>query len=87
MTGLAAPPPLETPVGVAGPTPGGVLLGALSQSTGSLLLDAAIGAGVGFLIAPENKRAGYVVGGAAATGLAGVLGLAGLLGVRYAWNP
>lgn len=78
---------IETPLGLGAPTPGGIVLGTLSQSSGSILVDAAIGAGVGWLIAPETKKPAYIVGGAAATGLLGLLGLAGLLGVRYAWNP
>lgn len=78
---------VETPIGLGAPTPGGIVLGTLSQSSGSLLVDAAIGAGVGWLIAPKGKQAGYIVGGAAATGILGLLGLAGLLGVRYAWDP
>ena len=63
------------------------MLGTLSQSTGSVLVDVAIGAGIGWLIAPEGKAPGYVIGGAAATGVLGVLGLAGLLGVRYGLDP
>ena len=66
--------PLETPLGLGVPTPGGIALGTLSQSSGSALVDAAIGAGVGWLIAPETKKAPYIIGGAAATGLAGILG-------------
>jgi hypothetical protein len=78
---------VETPIGLGAPTPGGIVLGTLSQSSGSILIDAAIGAGVGWLIAPKEKQGAYVVGGAVATGVLGLLGLAGLLGVRYAWDP
>lgn len=78
---------IETPIGLGAPTPGGIVLGTLTQSSGSILVDAVLGAGVGYLIAPEAKKPAYVIGGAAATGLLGLLGLAGLLGVRYAWNP
>lgn len=78
---------IQTPIGLGAPTPGGIVLGTLTQSSGSILVDAVLGAGVGYLIAPEQKKPAYVIGGAAATGLLGLLGLAGLLGVRYAWNP
>jgi hypothetical protein len=78
---------IETPMGLGAPTPGGIVLGTLTQSSGSVLVDAAIGAGVGWLVAPEAKKPAYIIGGAAATGLLGILGLAGLLGVRYAWDP
>jgi hypothetical protein len=68
----------QLPVGM-----GAMALGVLSQSTGSVLLDAGIGALVGYAVAPKKERAGYVAGGAAATAVAGVLGLAGLLVYRY----
>jgi hypothetical protein len=51
-------------------------LGALSQSTGSVLIDAAIGGAAGYLFAPKGTKARYALGGAVATGLTGVLGLA-----------
>ena len=65
------------------PGMGAAALGVLSQSSGSMLVDAGIGALVGYAIAPGKDRIGYVAGGAAATALAGVLGLAGLLAFRY----
>lgn len=66
------------------PTLGGLTLGALSASSGSILVDAGIGAGIGWLIAPSGReKTAYAVGGGVATGLAGVLGLGGLLVYRY----
>ena len=69
------------------PTMGQVALEALSTGSGAILVDTAIGAGVGYLIAPESKKVAYAVGGGLATGLAGLLGLGGLLAVRYLANP
>jgi hypothetical protein len=69
---------------IGAPTPAGALLGAVSQSTGSILLDAALGAGLGYVIAPdEEERVSYTAWGAAASGLGGLLGVAVLLGYRY----
>jgi len=65
------------------PTVGAITLGALSSSTGSVLVDMGVGAAVGYLIAPSDEKAGYALGGGAAAGLAGALGLLGLLGYRY----
>ena len=65
------------------PTLGGLTLGALSSSTGAVLIDAAVGAGVGYLIAPKSDKTGYMVGGSLAVGVAGGLGLLGLIGWRY----
>jgi len=84
---VRVPRPITTALGLGAPTPVGLLVGGLSQGTGSILLDATLGAGVGWLIGPPQKKAAYIVGGAVATGVAGVFGLAGLLGVRYAWDP
>lgn len=65
------------------PTIGGLTLGALSTSTGAVLVDGLVGAGVGYLIAPKGTdRTGYTLGGALAVGLAGGLGLLGLVGYR-----
>ncbi len=52
-----------------------IALGALSQSTGSILIDTAIGGAVGYAMAPKKQKYRYAVGGAVATGLAGVFGL------------
>jgi hypothetical protein len=60
----------------------GQAMGILSESTGWVLLDALVGGGVGWLLAPKGQETGYVLGGALATGLAGVFGLAGLVGYR-----
>lgn len=66
---------------------GGLVLGVLSESSGWIVIDAVVGGGVGWLIAPKGQEAGYALGGAAATGLGGVLGLLGLLGWRYLLAP
>lgn len=55
-------------------------LGALSQSTGSVVIDAAIGGAAGYLLAPGTKKSTYALGGAIATGLGGALGLVGTIG-------
>lgn len=55
-------------------------LGALSQSTGSIVIDAAIGGTAGYLLAPRAKKNTYALGGAIATGLGGFLGLVGTIG-------
>jgi hypothetical protein len=69
---------------VTRPTIGAVGLGAISQGTGSSLTDAAIGAGIGYLISPSDaERALYAAYGALAVGLGGVLGIGILVGVRY----
>lgn len=60
----------------------GQAMGLLSESTGWILLDAAVGGGVGWLLAPKGQETGYILGGAFATGLAGVFGLAALVGYR-----
>ena len=74
--------PLPLKVG-AGSSATDVVLGGLTESTGWIVVDAAVGAGVGWFIAPKGQETGYAIGGALATGLTGVLGLAGLLGWRY----
>jgi hypothetical protein len=56
-------------------------LGILSSSTGMFLVDGAVGAGVGYIMAPRNKRGRYALGMGLAAGLGGLLGLA--LGVGY----
>jgi predicted cation transporter len=61
-----------------------LLLGALSQSTGSVAIDAAVGAAVGYALAPKDAKARYAVGAALATGLFGALGLVGTLGTIWA---
>ena len=66
---------------------GDTVMGALTDSTGWVIVDALIGGAVGWLIAPKEQEVGYALGGAAATGLAGVIGLVGLLGWRYAVAP
>jgi len=61
----------------------GALFGVASQSTGSILLDASLGALAGYAVAPTKDKWRYVAIGAVATGLAGVLGLAGTLAYGY----
>ena len=61
-----------------------LVLGAISQSTGSILIDSAIGGVTGYLLAPEKCQARYAVGGAVATGLGGLLGLLGTVAFIYA---
>lgn len=59
------------------PTLGARTMGALSAGTGSVLIDAGIGAAAGAFIAPSsNERGAYAIGGAVATGVGGVFGLA-----------
>jgi hypothetical protein len=84
--------PIALPALPAGPTGipragMGQAMGLLSESTGWVFVDAAVGAGVGWLVAPRGQETGYVLGGALATGLAGVFGLAGLVGWRYLVAP
>ncbi len=75
-------PSVTSPIGL-GADPNGILWGALSTGTGSILLDAAVGATAGAYLTPSAKgRAKWMAAGAAATGLAGVLGLGGLLAYR-----
>ena len=51
-----------------------------STSSGSMLLDGALGGLVGSLVAPTAAaRLGYIIGGALAGSLAGVFGLAGVV--------
>lgn len=69
--------------GWAPPTYVGALNALVSTSTGSVLVDAGIGAGVGYLLAPTAGRTAYTVAGALLGGLGGIFGLA-LLGV-YAY--
>jgi hypothetical protein len=74
------------PLGVGEPLPpvgmGQAMLGAATASTGNAILDALLGAGVGWVVAPAEARIPYAVGGALATALFGVLGLAGTVGFR-----
>lgn len=58
-----------------GALPEDLLLGALSSSSGSALVDAVLGAALGYWIAPEqDRRTWWVAGSAAAVGTTGVLG-------------
>lgn len=68
-------------LGVGAPSAGELVLGALSGSTGSAVVDSALGGGVGYLLAPRKKRLRYAAGAAVASGVGGVLGLA--LAVLY----
>lgn len=61
----------------------GQLSSLVSTSTGSVIIDAGVGAGVGYLLAPVATRTTYTVAGALLGGLGGIFGLA-LLGV-YAY--
>lgn len=70
-------------VAVGRPTIGAVGLGAISAGTGSTLGDGLVGAGIGYLIAPEQDRGPYAAWGAVAGGLGGVLGLGVLIAVRF----
>lgn len=82
MTSLPGPAALPVKTGA-----GGLVLGALSESSGWVIVDAVAGAGLGWFIAPKGEELGYAIGGAAATGLGGVLGVLGLLGWRYLLVP
>jgi hypothetical protein len=57
----------------------GALSDVASYSTGSVLLDAGVGATLGYLLAPPAKHAVWAGAGAVLGGLGGVFGL-GLLG-------
>jgi hypothetical protein len=59
-------------------------LGALSQSTGSVILDGLIGGTAAYWLAPKGAKTRYAVGGAVATGLGGALGLVATLGFIWA---
>jgi len=76
-----APAPVVRYVGA--PSLGAVGLGGISFGSGSILVDAALGSGVGYLIAPSGEKERYVVGGAVASGLGGLLGIGVLLACRY----
>lgn len=65
------------------PTLGGKMMGAISMSSGSVILDAIAGGAVGYVIAPKSERTGYVIAGAAATGVGGILGMLLVGGYRY----
>lgn len=68
-----------------GDLPGDLVLGALSSSTGSAIVDAVAGAALGYWIAPEARhRTRWVLGSAAAVGGAGVLGALCVVGVGIA---
>lgn len=56
----------------------------LAQSpTGNSFLDALLGAGLGYALAPEGKqRAMYAVAGGAAVGLAGTVGIMGAIAMK-----
>jgi hypothetical protein len=60
------------------------VLGTVSQSTGSIIVDTAIGGVVGYALAPDRAKLRYAVGGGLATGLGGVLGLAGTVAFIFA---
>lgn len=63
-------------VGLAqAPTVGELAMGALSSSSGSVLIDGAVGTAVGYAVAPKAKRLSYALVTGAATGLGGVFGL------------
>jgi hypothetical protein len=87
-TDLAVLPSIEpardlAPLGRERPALGAVF-GVASQSSGSVMLDASLGALVGYVGAPSVKgRWKYAAGGAIATGLAGLTGLLCTLGVVY----
>jgi len=68
-------------VGLGAPTATELVLGALSGSTGSVLADSALGGGVGYVLAPREKKLRYAFGTAVASGIGGVVGLA--LAVLY----
>jgi hypothetical protein len=55
-------------------------LGALSQSTGSIVVDAAIGGVAGYVLAAPKYKSRAALGGAVVTGLGGFLGLLGTVG-------
>jgi hypothetical protein len=75
--------PVSIGLASAASDPGTFLWGAMSSSTGSILLDAAVGATAGSYLSPTPKdKAGWMAAGALATGLAGVLGLGALIGFR-----
>jgi hypothetical protein len=58
-----------------GALPEDLLLGALSSSSGSAIIDACLGAALGYWIAPgRDGRTWWVAGSAAAVGTTGVLG-------------
>ena len=57
-----------------------VVLGAFSQSTGSVLFDSAIGGTTAYFMAPDTAKARYALGGAVATGIGGLLGLVATVG-------
>lgn len=61
----------------------GALSSFVSTSSGSVLIDAGIGAGMGYLLAPAAAKTTYAVAGALLGGVGGLFGLA-LLGV-YAY--
>lgn len=61
----------------------GTVVDVLSTSTGSVVLDAAIGGAVGYLTAPARRRLAYFIGGTALTGVGGLLGLVVLLAGTY----
>jgi hypothetical protein len=62
----------------------GIALRGITQSTGSFLVDGTLGAAAGYFAAPtDRQRFGYAVGGAVATGVAGLLGLVAIIGYSY----
>ena len=72
---------------IPAPTLGARTLGMLSVSpSGSELVDAGLGAVVGYLVAPRGLKTQFALGGAAATGLAGVTGALGTALVAFFWR-
>jgi hypothetical protein len=60
-----------------------VLVGATASITGELLLDAVVGALIGYWLAPTRAaQVGYLAAGAGLASLGGVLGIGLLVGYR-----
>lgn len=62
----------------------GALSSFISTSSGSIVFDAGVGAGVGYLLAPTAARTTYAVAGAVLGGVGGLFGLALLAVYAYA---
>jgi hypothetical protein len=58
-------------------------IGALSQSTGSVLIDGALGATIGYLAAPAGAEGSYATVVGFSSGAAGVFGLLISMGALY----
>jgi len=72
--------------GLGDAAPGASVMHALSWSSGSVLVDAAIGGFAGYAVAPKtekNSRWMWTAGGAVAAGVAGVFGLLVTVGYGY----